>query len=318
MSNANQISIYRLNTILSLFQAKRARYSVKEIAFLLDAPVAVVRKDFVNLHNNVECGITFYSNEIEEDEFEDMIADFESGKYDDVALMAQTTELSDVTLALTQMELACLDEFLDGNPYKSGKHVNYVTKPLYYQARANMQVKVEEMQNLIEDGASIRIHYKAKSGNILFLDIHPLRLVHNALDDLYYIVTVQNDEMVSYRLDKVRRFEVLEEEVPAGNPSVLDKLPQIWGMEIGEAEYVKIFIRDEGDVVRKVRRDLADRVNGVWTEVENGFIFEDEVIGINHFRNWLNSYGSSVLVMEPVSLRNYIIESAKQRLSKYE
>ena len=151
MSKTNQVSIYRLNTILSLFQAKRAQYSVKEIAFLLDAPVAVVRKDFVNLHNNLECGITFYSNEVGDEEFEEMIADFESGKYDDVMLMAQTMEVSDVTLGLTQMELACLDEFLDGNPYQSGRHTNYVTKPLYYQARANMQVKVEEMQNLIAD-----------------------------------------------------------------------------------------------------------------------------------------------------------------------
>lgn len=64
-------------------------------------------------------------------------------------------------------------------------------------------------------------------------------------------------------------------------------------MEIGRKVHIKIKILKEANVVQKVKRDLASRVNGVWTEKEDALYFEDDVIGINSFRSWINSYGSS-------------------------
>ena len=67
MKEMNNASIYRLNTILTLFQAERASYSVADIAGLLGVPKAVIRKDIVMLHNNRECETIFFPDDGETD-----------------------------------------------------------------------------------------------------------------------------------------------------------------------------------------------------------------------------------------------------------
>ena len=61
MNKNNENAIYRLNTILTLFQVEAASYSVKELAELLQIPASVIRKDIITLHTHDECGITFFN-----------------------------------------------------------------------------------------------------------------------------------------------------------------------------------------------------------------------------------------------------------------
>lgn len=69
--------------------------------------------------------------------------------------------------------------------------------------------------------------------------------------------------------------------------------------------------------MEKVRSDLEARTNGKWTTYKGCLCFEDDVIGINGFREWINGYGSSVLVIKPLLLREQIIANAPKRLQKY-
>ena len=70
MSESSLNSMYRLNTILALFQADRACYTMNDIAMILDIPVTVVRKDIIMLHTHRECGVTFFAKEEEVDSFD--------------------------------------------------------------------------------------------------------------------------------------------------------------------------------------------------------------------------------------------------------
>ena len=229
MAATNQASIYRLNTILTLFQANRASYSVKDIAEILDIPVAVVRKDIIMLHTNKECGITFFA----EDDFEDISDYLGDGHHDDCPLMAETNVKNDVFLSLTPFELSCLDEFLDGQNYAKGEiNKNYVTKPLFNQAKANMQIKVAELNQLIEQEACIKIQYRTRNKTSITSVIKPLGLVHNALDDFYYVITIEQGKLVPFRLDRIRSYEISKEKVVIDDLSPLELIPQIWGMEI--------------------------------------------------------------------------------------
>ena len=316
MSENSLNSIYRLNTILALFQAERACYTVSDIASILNIPVSVVRKDIVMLHTHKECGITFFSKDEESDD--DIATLLESGKGDDILLLANAIYRNEVYLPLSELELSCLNEFLDGQKLGFDQiHRNYTIKPLFNQARANMQVKVEQLNQLIQDEETIRVTYKARNGKLVFPTILPLELVHNALDDLYYVVTIQRGSILALRLDRICRYEILKEKIEITDRSALKDLPNIWGMEIGPKMHVKIKILKEANVVQKVKRDLSCRVNGVWTEVEDALYFEDDVIGINNFKSWIKGYGSSVLVVEPKKIRDEIIENALKRVKFY-
>lgn len=316
MSKNNENAIYRLNTILTLFQVEGVSYSVQELAKLLDIPASVIRKDIIMLHTHDECGITFYAEE--EDGPEDIAEALKSEKADDLILGAITQYESEVYLPLSEWEISCLNEFLDGKQFSAGKvHKNYTIKPMYNQARANMQIKVKEMNEVIQKGQSIRVKYKTRSGTFTEWLIRPLELVYNAMDDLYYVVTVDRGRMVSLRLDRIRSYRVVDEKIETGDTDILKLLPNIWGMELGEKVHVKIKILNEANVQHKVKRDLAQRIHGTWTEIGEDLYFEDDVIGIYNFKSWLNSYGSSVLVIEPESLRKEIMESARKRIAFY-
>lgn len=315
--NNNVNSIYRLNTILTLFQVEGVSYSVQELAKLLDIPASVIRKDIIMLHTHEECGITFYAEE--EDGTEDIAEALKSEKADDLVLGAITQYESEVYLPLNELELSCLNDFLDGRQYSAGKiRKNYTIKTMYNQARANMQVKVKEMNEVIQKKQTIRLKYRTREGNSTEWLIRPLELVHNAMDDLYYVVTIDQERIVALRLDRIRSYRPAEEEIEIPDTDMLKILSNVWGMEIGEKVHVKIKILNEANVQHKVKRDLAQRKNGIWTQIGEDLYFEDDVIGIYNFRSWLNSYGSSVLVVEPESLRKEIMESAKKRIAFYE
>lgn len=316
MNKNNENAIYRLNTILTLFQVEGVSYSVKELSDLLQIPASVIRKDIITLHTHDECGITFFSQD--ENGPEDIAEALKSEKADDLLLEALTQYESEVYLPLSEWEISCLNDFLDGKQFSAGKvHKNYTIKPMYNQARANMQVKVKEMHEVIQKGQNIRIMYKTRTGAFSERLIRPLELVHNAMDDLYYVVTVLQERMIPFRLDRIRSYKVVDEKVEVGNMEALKLLPNTWGMELGEKVHVKIKILNEANVQHKVKRDLAQRINGTWTQVGEDLYFEDDVIGIYNFKSWINSYGSSVLVVEPESLRKEIMESARKRVAFY-
>jgi predicted DNA-binding transcriptional regulator YafY len=192
-----------------------------------------------------------------------------------------------------------------------------VIKPLYNQARANMQVKVSEMNQIINDGKTIQIVYHAANGRISNMLIRPLVVVANAMEEMYYVVTIQNQALLPLRLDRIHYYEISKEQIEIEDLSPLEQLANIWGMETGESVDVKLMILNEANVQSKIQKELANRTNAKWTWDNDVLYFEDKVIGINNFRSWLNSYGSSVLVIEPQSLREEIIESAKKRIEYY-
>lgn len=81
--------LYILNTILTLFRAKRAEYSVNDLAMMLYIPAGVVRDDILALHNNKEVGITFSSAGDEEIAESDITSLLASGEFDDTKLVAR-------------------------------------------------------------------------------------------------------------------------------------------------------------------------------------------------------------------------------------
>ncbi|MNN57389.1 hypothetical protein D3C81_1723760 [compost metagenome] len=105
--------------------------------------------------------------------------------------------------------------------------------------------------------------------------------------------------------------------MPMKDFDVVEYISCIWGMEQGEKVKVKVKFLKEVDVENKIKRDLKYRKNKILEEYDGFFLYEDIVIGINSFRAWIRSYGSSAIVLEPKELRDSILDSAKKCLEYY-
>lgn len=325
------IPIYRINTILSLFQNMDASYSIKELAELMNVPINVIREDLYTICNNKDYDTIIYPPDMEGDEdsdndYSNFSEELKKGLHDDVPLVAETSFHSDVFLSITPLELNCLNDFLDEAVVSKDHSVhNYVTKAMYNKSNSKMQVKGQEIQRIIDNGQTIRVIYKPFKGDLISSVIRPLKLVHNAMDDYYYVVTITNGNLLALRLDRIKHYSVTTDSVSIPDLSPLDILPKVWGMELGTSEHpaspvhVKIRFLNEGNVVRKATRDLTSRTCGTITILpeDGSLIYEDDVVGMGSFKSFLYGYGSSAIVLEPEALRNEIIESARTRLTYY-
>lgn len=318
MSEFNNIAIYRLNTILSLFGMEEAEYSIRELAELLNVPVATIREDIVKLHENEDFDTCFVVMD-DEDEYDlDNSKDILSGKMDDVRLMAENTFQTDFVIPLTPVELECLNAFLEDNQYFRGTiYQNYDIKPLPNFNQTRMLEAVAEFNKMIRKKETLDIVYRRNDGKRGQYRIKPLKVVEDSMEQRFYIVTIRDGRLVSFRLDRIIDYSISPEKVEIDDLSPLDLLPNVWGMEIGNPVHVKIKILNEAKVQEKVRKDLECRTNGKFTVDGDILYFEDDVIGINSFKRWLYGYGSSILVVEPKSLRDTIIQSARKRLEFY-
>lgn len=97
------------------------------------------------------------------------------------------------------------------------------------------------------------------------------------------------------------------------------KLNSIWGPSGGEKEMkFKVYNDNGGAVIRKVMRDLQPYIDHagyqIQTDEEGNLIVTGTVIGLSDFERYVRSYGASIVVISPESMRKSICQSAQERL----
>lgn len=156
----------------------------------------------------------------------------------------------------------------------------------------------------------------------LVLDIKPLKLVYDAIDNIYAILTIgpdpihptSKDGVMVYRIDRILSLQETKKKITISDTSLLDIAPNVWGMQFNATPHrVKVRFYNEGNVFHKVRMDLSYRTNGRLYEADGYLYYEDTVYGISSFQRWIRGFGSSAIVIEPISLRREIIASLKER-----
>ena len=127
-----------------------------------------------------------------------------------------------------------------------------------------------------------------------------------------------------YRIDRIKsQIKILSEsfDLEQYHPSPYQKY--FWGSEYkdhGEPVHVKLRISTgTTNILTKIKNDTSLRAETCKLyQKDNYYYYEDDILGIQDFRRWLRSYGSSITVIEPQSLINEIIEGANKTLSYYE
>ena len=186
----------------------------------------------------------------------------------------------------------------------------------------------KRIEEAIAKNCFVRFRYRRGGASASeSVETAPRKLYFNATDGLWYALSLPDDEniIVPYRLDRILFDVRVDPKKPAPPLDPDDRrlllLPYVWGADFSaETAPVHVKIRIEPNtpnLLGKIRSDTACREHAKLTCEGDFYYYEDDVIGLNSFRSWLMSFGSSVKVLEPKALAARILLSSKQRLRNY-
>lgn len=250
-------------------------------------------------------------------------------KYDDFHYCINADEFTNpLYVCLSSEEYYSLVNLLEENGLGE-RYINMETKeyykicPEYNDYNNSDRDIIDIVLDAIEQDRCIRFYYKSKNQTEC---IKPLKVVRHSRFGVTYVVTLKKDvdNIISYRVDRMSNVEVVDKAPCKVDMSILDKLPYMWSMDF-EGQFdvkIKVYNDNNGKVIDKVKRDLEYHRNEKGPaykldKIEDGIVMTGHVIGKNAFMAWLRTYGASIEVLEPLELRNEMIEEAKRRLKLY-
>jgi len=93
--------------------------------------------------------------------------------------------------------------------------------------------------------------------------------------------------------------------------SMSEYLRNRWGMDMSPPEVVRVRFYNDANVVEKVLREFLARGLPRPKELPGGHLeYYGEILGIHNFSKWVLSFGSSAEVLEPLWLREEMIQIA--------
>ena len=181
-----------------------------------------------------------------------------------------------------------------------------------------------ERQDLIQDAIlqnrQVEFMYKSPQHGTSRIQCSPVSVVQNITSHILYLKDTNN---FYYRLDRIKstiKILTIKSEISAYIPDTYQKY--FWGTEYqnhGSPIHVKLRITNEtSNIIEKIKKDTALRIQtSSFYQDDNFFYYEDDVLGIQDFRRWLRSYGSSITVLEPRELIDEIVSGANRALEYY-
>ncbi|NPV81539.1 MAG: WYL domain-containing protein [Firmicutes bacterium] len=131
---------------------------------------------------------------------------------------------------------------------------------------------------------------------------------------------VVDGQIIILSTDRTDRVEILSTSFRRPNFNMEDYFAPAWGIGVDE-EPVAVCVRfyDDFNVIEKVANRAASRREArLERESNTTYIYADVVAGLDEFRRWLRSFGSSAEVLDPPELRLVMRKTAEALLSLYE
>jgi len=291
-------------SILTLI-ANQHGISTRELHEKTKIPMEIIKKNLELIYQNPEMYVVSLTADDEDGTAENLA---------DIRWYIDNIDKDARLLCLNPMERYLYKSIVtDDNNYD--EFLGIMTKSTF--GLDEYKYKLCQVSLAIKNNKVLKIKYK-RGNEIVDLLMEPLYIVFYEFENILYVIGQYNNDIVTYRLDRIVKItETNETFKPAVNFNIDDYLAHNWGMEQGEAVQVKVLFKNEGNVFYKVKRDLHCRKNKKLTEYDDYLVYEDTVIGINSFKRWLRSYGSSAVVIEPEELKQELIESARKCLEYY-
>ncbi|AFM39966.1 hypothetical protein Desaci_0920 [Desulfosporosinus acidiphilus SJ4] len=154
------------------------------------------------------------------------------------------------------------------------------------------------------------------NGRVVTVD--PLGIVYYSRLRKWYLVARQGDVIKNYNLNNINKVSKSNSlfVYPEGF-SLKTWFGPRWGVEYGELIKVKVRFLNRSQTLAKVRKDVAHRTSKLTLQEDGSLIFEDDIIGVNEFVNWILGFGSAAEILEPVELRKLVLKHICKTLENY-
>mgnify|MGYP002532019472 FL=1 len=346
-----------LGNLISILTNDAISATIEDISIILSIPVFRVREMIIQLSQFKELNgalvvepvissdeNNFFSSDSDSDP--DFPSNIRAGYYDQQAFRLILRE--DAFISHNQFLFQCdnleyrmltseypeLKKSISSQPYYMVKESPF-TPPIENKRITNL---LEVINQAIEFKLPISMQYysptiRQKEEKIFY----PVFIYYNiASSSIYCIDGFRSNDGArnAYRLDRILHADIVT------SPKCLQcsytpltedeqqKLYCFWGApdfypkasnEHNEQFHVKLKIFNEtANLLKKIQSETANRKYGKLYQEGDTYFYEDDVIGKDSFRSWLRSYGSSVLVLEPLSLAKEIYEMERRKLEVFE
>ncbi|SFD02994.1 WYL domain-containing protein [Butyrivibrio sp. YAB3001] len=282
-------------------------------------------------------------------EFKNII---KSGRFDHINLYIQKDYSSCFYIPMTYGEHLLFTELskkepdlsILSNPYKE---LFYVKNSYQYDnddfIRSNEALDfIAQTQNAIENRKLLKISRLSVRNpeNLKTEKVIPIKISYNSDNNQYSIIgftpnkesalktIFKNDNftIVSIRLENIKEIKLVkdihisDEQFEQLTKKIEDLSPNVWGNCFDEPP-LEIIVRfsDHYRVWKKVHMAIDDiHTNGILEEKDGYLYYKDTIYGKSSFRLWLNSFGSSAIVIQPKSLQDEIIKDLKAKIERLE
>ena len=224
-------------------------------------------------------------------------------------------------------------EFEYNKYYEAGNYsyydLNYILKEIdgieildYDEYSWFSSDKVSDMERVIDASETIaykRVSMKETDDGIEFTP-HFIKRDMNT-DELYVIEVDEVDGYITGEpIYAIHKYEI----VPKGTDSrsklsdeIRARVDSVWSFDGDtlydiyenkeEATHLKLMIFDEDDMIERIRTDTFGRKRGSLTGPcsygeDTVYYYEDDVLGLKPFKEWVKEFGESVIVLEPKEL----------------
>jgi len=202
-------------------------------------------------------------------------------------------------------------------PEKLRKDVAYLQESIHFVAteqRPTEAAMLQQLRRAIIERVTVRFHYSKRYGQDgqeyqMLREADPYGLVH--ITGIWYLTAFchMRNAIRNFRLDRMEELEVLPRAfVRQTNFTMVEKQ--------GRGRDVIVRVLFEHEVVRWVRESRNYYVD-TEEETAEGLLVTLRVRHESEVVQWLLSWGKSVCVLEPESLRQRLIKEAEGILQKY-
>lgn len=301
----NQNAFIRLSNLFTLLCSPQEDATIENISDTLNTPANIIEEDLTTLFRT---------------------SAFSNSALDGISISACDFgfPLDTTPIYISHNEKALLKNYYPTFLYNSSMDSPYIIKESPTQLSLDLSNLCNKIQAAIDNQYHLKISYRDRStGDIATYEIEPQLLYHNINDGRIYLIHY-TDKLFSFRLDHILSVQTLKTaknttSIPRDIIKIFDYL---WGMDFqSNANPVHVKLRIDAfskNLIQKIKSDTSRRKHGTLYQDNQYWYYEDDVIGINAFRNWINQFGYSVVVLEPSSLAQEIYNSALIRLRNYE
>lgn len=302
MNNENAFT--RLSNIFTLLCTPQEDASLSNIKECLDIPKQVLEDDIENILRN-----PIFSHSITEGT---------SINPCDFGFPMNTTPI-----CISHVEKSLLKKYYPHFVHGASTVTSYIIKESPTVVSQDFTKLCDKIQSAIDNQYLLKISYRTrKTGSIINYEVAPQLLYHNINDGRIYLIHY-NDRLSSFRLDYILSVQELKEQKNTNimPKELLVKFDYLWGMDYqADATPIHVKLRIDAfsqNLLQKIKNDTIRRKYGNLYQEGDFWYYEDDIIGINAFRSWVNQFGYSVIVLVPEFLARDIYTSALTRMKNY-